>query len=116
MSVFKDKDSLIKFLHYIRKSHCCYVNHVCDCKYGLADSVNEIEISDIIHNKGLYDEGSKLHKLRTDYTGEQTGCPELFTIIDGIERMDKKEFDKFFNPERESQVVGTILSVYTDCE
>jgi len=72
-----EKDKVIKILTRARMNLCVYTSSdFCDCKYG---------------NTGEY----------SPRTSEQSGCPEIRSIIQTISNMTDTEFNAMFNHELE---------------
>ena len=75
----QNKETLIKSLEKMQRKQCCYDGYpdvdmrkpyMCDCKYGCKDM------------------------LAGRPTGEQTGCPELRSVIRLLKLLDDDEYIK----------------------
>jgi hypothetical protein len=77
---YGDKKLVTKSLHLMQRNVCCYdMGHMsddqatfCDCKYG-------------------YNPKEKW--------GEQTGCPELRTVVELLNKMTEEEYTEILNRE-----------------
>ena len=65
----KDKESITKVVKIIRKELCAYMGDRCDCKYGYEGKENIM------------------------YGSEQTGCPELYTVLSLLHNMTDEEYE-----------------------
>jgi hypothetical protein len=75
---------LIKAVKTIRKLCLCgYRSDRCDCKFGIRA---DIEVSSIT--------GREQETINRDSGGEQTGCPEMYVILELLSKLTKKEFDE----------------------
>ena len=84
--LFKTKEDLVKFLHYIRKTNTCsYLGYTCDCKYGTVERLNNVELKDILAPKSI----------NRHHHGEETGCCELWSLIEVFDKMTDIEFKMF---------------------
>lgn len=76
---YRERETTAKTLEELRFDLCCYMSrHFCDCKYGY---------------KGQPDKMTPIHPMY-DYHGEQTGCPELRSVISLLNFMTDEEFDE----------------------
>jgi hypothetical protein len=65
------KQDIEKVIEFIRKDICCYMGNHCDCKYG--------------------------YNGKKDYGSEQTGCPELRTILELLKNMSEYEYNEILS-------------------
>jgi hypothetical protein len=71
-----DKNTILESLKGLRFDLCSYLGSTCDCKFGYKSS------------------GKKLGMHSMFDSGEQTGCPELYVVIDLLSQMTDAEFEE----------------------
>jgi hypothetical protein len=72
---FRDREEVAKTLEELRFDLCCYMSrNFCDCKYGYQQM------------------GDKFHPGYVNH-GEQTGCPELRSMVALLSFMTDEEYN-----------------------